>query len=548
MILVDLSKIMSGILLPGQENRPQPDNEPEQNSDSGLVLPKGYGSHRRDQAESKERAPEQPSEAAQAPTPETPAPVDVPSGQQAAAPQPGQAEGRPQLDLRFPPQGAQIQCPNCGTPYTAAVFSIIDLGENPELKGALLGGQINVGVCPSCNTPVQLSAPLLVHEPEHDFLGVYAPPTDQGGDMQSQKVIGDLTQRLMRTIPSEKRRGYMLQPRQFFEWNGLIEKLWGFEGVTPEMLRRRNEQSALMQRLLSLANDEKALEIALERSKHLVDREFFAMLEQTAMALRSQGQAQVTQLLMQLRDKLLDTTDAGREIRSQQNRVQEILRTITPQTTQEEFLDLLIRTWNEPNGESLVGTLAMAAAPLVDYQLLMMLSNRLDAVSDVEERSTLMQLREILMEVQQQRQESQQAAAQEAQAVLQEILQATDMKAKMRELANYIDESFLGFVAANLQAAQQKNATAAVRRFQEVYEAALEVLQESMPPELNLLQQLLAAPDAATTRTLLQENRSMLNKEFVQTMSAVEQQFRETGRTEAADRIKSLRGQVSLML
>lgn len=544
---------MSGILLPGQENRPESGNDQEQNNESGLVLPKGYGSHRRDQAEGTKDAPEQSESGSQAPPPVQTAetvpvsPADLAEAQQPAA-QPEQADGRPQLDLRFPPSGVQVQCPSCGTPYTAAVFSIIDLGENPELKGALLGGQINVGVCPNCNTPVQLGAPLLVHEPEHDFLGVYVPSTGQGGDMQNQKMIGDLTQRLMRTIPSEKRRGYMLQPRQFLDWNGLIEKLWGFEGVTPEMLRRRNEQSALMQRLLRLADDDKALEIALERSKHLIDQEFFAMLEQTAMAVRSQGQPQVTQMLMGLRDALLDKTEAGRTIRSQQNRVQEILQSITPQTTQEEFLDLLIRTWNEPDGETLVGTLAMAAAPLVDYQLLMALSGRLDKTSDVEERSNLMQLRELLSEVQQQQQASQQAAAQQVQAVLQEVLQAQDMKAKLRELADYIDESFLGFVAANLQAAQQNEATAAARRFQEVYEAALEILQESMPPELRLLQQLIGAPDAGAARALLQENRDMLTKEFVETMNRVEQQFRETGRTEAADRIKSLRGQVSLML
>ena len=40
----------------------------------------------------------------------------------------------------------------------------------------------------------------------------------------------------------------------------------------------------------------------------------------------------------------------------------------------------------------------------------------------------------------------------------------------------------------------------------------------------------------------------MLNKELVETMSRLEEQMREANRDEQADRLKSLRGQVSLML
>ena len=94
-----------------------------------------------------------------------------------------------------------IRCPNCGTPYQVALFSIIDLGVNPELKGPLLSGQINIASCPNCGVGGPLSAPLLVHEPVHNFLGVFAPLQAQNMDIQQQKAIGDLTQTLMRKLP-----------------------------------------------------------------------------------------------------------------------------------------------------------------------------------------------------------------------------------------------------------------------------------------------------------------------------------------------------------
>jgi hypothetical protein len=108
-------------LLPGQEKRPQ--------QGGGIELPKGYA-RRRDDAEAG---------AAAAPPVEEPA---VPE----PAPQP---RGR-QPEFLFPPTGAQVQCPNCGAAYVVPIFTIIDLGVNPELLNPLLGGQINMAICPTC--------------------------------------------------------------------------------------------------------------------------------------------------------------------------------------------------------------------------------------------------------------------------------------------------------------------------------------------------------------------------------------------------------------
>ena len=262
---------MSGILLPGQENRPpQGDDSPAGGEDSGLILPKGYSSKQAEApkpVEAQPLTPEPTASESEAAAPATDDQAQQPQGQQ------------PQIDLKYPPSGLQVQCPSCSTPYATPVFTIIDLGADLALKTPLLGGQINMAQCPSCGAAGMLSAPLMIHVPEEEFLGVYVP---QGGGMdnlQSQKLIGDLTQQLMRDLPTEERKGYILQPQQFFDWNRLIEKIWGFEGVTPEMLRRQAEQSNLVQSLMRLANDDSALELAAERNKELIDRDFFTLIE-----------------------------------------------------------------------------------------------------------------------------------------------------------------------------------------------------------------------------------------------------------------------------
>ncbi|MEZ4728381.1 MAG: CpXC domain-containing protein [Caldilineaceae bacterium] len=528
---------MSGILLPGSDKKPPAQG----NTGSGIELPKGF-SRRREQPKEAEAAA-QPQEPA-APTETAPPPPPAPAAKAAGSAQ----GGRPQLDLLFPPTGAQIQCPNCGTPYVVPVFSIIDLGVNPELKGALLSGQVNMAACPNCGAGGPLNAPLLVHEPEHQFLGVFVPPAQNNqANMQQQKAIGDLTQTLMRKLPTEARKGYMLQPKQFMDWQRFMEQIWGFEGVTPEMLRRQRNQGELLQRLVSLANDRKALELALERSRDLIDRDFFALLDRFLVMTSNQGQQAGVTALMQLRNQLLETTEVGKQIKVQHEKVRSILSGFTANTTREEVLDKVLAVWQEPDGEELINSLIGAIAPMIDYQFLMLISQRLESATDATEREHLEQLRQLALSIQEQQTASQQAMVQQMQQILQDVLQAPDTAAKLREYADVIDESFLAMLAANIQAAQRNKSTAAARRLQQVYEQAMVILREQMPDDVRLLNELIAAPDKATLNQLLHDNRAKFTKEFMASMQEVEGQLRDAGRKEIADRIKSVRSQIALM-
>ena len=306
---------MSGILLPGQDKRPQGGSSGS--GSSGIELPKGYARKRSDE----DQAAPPPAEAA--PAEESAAP-----GEEAEAPQRGGRRGRGQ-EFLFPPTGAQVQCPSCGTPFVVPIFSIIDLGANPELLGALLGGQVNMAMCPNCGAGGALSAPLMVHDPGHDFLGVYTPPTGMD-DVQRQKLIGDLTQALMRRLPQEQRRGYMLTPKQYMDWQRFIEKLWEFQGVTPEMLRRQRAQTDALQNLVRLVDDEQALDIAIGRYADLIDRQFFGLLDRLAVMISSQGDPQAAQQMMSLRNALLAKTEAGKEIQALQDKIRALLESIPP--------------------------------------------------------------------------------------------------------------------------------------------------------------------------------------------------------------------------
>lgn len=519
---------MSGILLPGQEKQP---------STGGIELPKGFV-RRREEAVTPEV------------TAETPSPPGAETTLGSPASDPAQLEQRTAVrgnNLLFPPNAAQVQCPNCGTAYVIPVFTIIDLGINPELGPALLSGQVNMAICPRCGAGGALNAPLMIHEPAHNFLGVYVPAAGID-DAQRQRIIGDLIQTLMRKLPAEARRGYMLQPKEYLDWNRFIEKLWEFQGVTPEMLRRQRDQVAAIQSLARLADDEGALNLALERYKSLIDRQFFSLLDRLMMLSGGQGDGEGLKALQALRRALLEKTEVGRELKALQDRVEETIRRIRPNATREEVLDILLDAWSQPDGESIATSVALALAPLLDYQFLLAIAERLERTVDLQTREHLEKLRELVLAVQEQQRAAQQDAAAQAQQALQAVLEATDHEAALRANAHFIDETFLALLAANIRRAEQNKATAAAQRLRKIYDAALQIMQEQMSPELRLINDLLNAPDQKSQRKLLEENRQLLNRDFIEALKELEQEFRERENRDIADRIKSIRAQAALML
>jgi hypothetical protein len=532
---------MSEIWTPGSPQPPQ--------STGGIELPKGF-------TRSRPKEVTQPETSADTP----PAGDELsPEGSDAAATEttpkgrpdgaPGSSPQQPELNLLFPPSGVQVNCPNCSAAYTAAVFTIVDLGANPELRSPLMGSQINTAVCSSCGAGGPLGVPLMVHDPEHEFLGVVVPGQTRLDDIQLQKVIGEMSKALMERLPSDQRRGYMLQVQQFLDWDSILEKLWGFEGVTPEMLRRRREQSDLIGSLMRLGSDQGAMQLVVDRKKALVDREFFALLGQVISAVAAQGESERHEALLNLRTNLLETTEAGQELKSWESQVQEALGKLGPNTTRADLLDLLLEYWMEgDNGEAIATAVLSAAAALTDYQFLLDLADRLENSNDPEERSALIALRERIVAIGEQRNQSQQEAVQQVQAVLQEVLQAPDTDAALQEHNDQINEMFLGVLASNVQQAEKNGAAFAAQRLRMIYEKALAIVEQRLPPELKLLNRLLSAPSEGQLRQLLQENRSDLSQEFVDALKTLEQRFRSEGNAPLASRVGSIRGQVALML
>ena len=492
-----------------------------------ILTPKGYSSRRRREEE---------------PEPQPQAEPAAPAAPEAAAePAPAQAApGRPQVRLTFPPQTVGIQCPNCGTPYPAQVFSIIDVGQDPMLKSLMLSGQINTAVCPRCGAGGALSTSVLYHDPAHDFLGIFVP--QQIAVNEQQKVIGDLSRRLMNGLPQEARRGYMLTPKQFLSFPSLMEAVLEHEGITREMLDKQRRQIQLVeQALVALQDPEGLRRLAKDRDAEM-DDEFFGLLNMLTESSAGNNDPAQANMLVELRERLIEVTTWGARVQRQRAAVKQLNANTTPS----QLIDMMVAA----EDDGVVEALALAGAPLVNYAFYQELTNRSEAAQqrgDAAEATRLAGLRQHVLEFSDRLQQAQRAAMQQYTTLLGEILAASDIPQAVAERAAYIDQNFLSVVSANIEQAEKRQATAAVRRLQEVWDAALALISEAAPPEVQLVNALLAAEYPGDTRKLLVENRELVTADFIQALDELAGQMEAEGVADMAARLRQIRSQAQLM-
>ena len=100
-----------------------------------------------------------------------------------------------------------------------------------------------------------------------------------------------------------------------------------------------------------------------------------------------------------------------------------------------------------------------------------------------------------------------------------------------------IDEGFSSCWAPP-DRAEKAGAKAAANRMRKDHDI-VDMLQEEMAPDVRLVNELLNAPDQNARRKLLEENRSMLSRDFVEALRQLEDDFRARQATcDVADRLK----------
>lgn len=431
-------------------------------------------------------------------------------------------------------QIAPIKCPVCSARFSAPIESVIDVGRNPRLKGQFLQGNMNIAQCPQCGTQAPMIAPLLYHDPAHELALVLMPAELNLHHNDQQKIIGDLTNTLLNSLPPEERKGYILTPKTFLTMQSLISTVLEAEGITPEMLERQRAKAGLITEFLQ-AEDEEALRGLVREHDTELDYEFFQILTASAQAAQADGQTEMAQALLGLRTLLAELSSKGQAAVAEVDASLGLGQTIT----REELLNRLQTTQSNEEFETLVA----AGRPLLDYAFFQNLTAQIEAASDAETASQLKALRSKILDTTARQDEQARAKMQQASNLLKTILQAEDPQVAARQHLDEIDDAFFAVLTANIRYAEAEKRNDLVQALQRLGNIVLGLLEERLPPSVRLINQLLNAAYPEGTGQLLERQREVLTPDFMASLDQLITDLEQAGNLEIANHMRQVKSQ-----
>ncbi len=406
--------------------------------------------------------------------------------------------------MPFPAIPTRINCPKCQTPFLAEMRTIIDVGEEPELKEEFLRGQVNYAKCPQCGAGGLLSTPLIYHDPTKELLISYVPASLAMPADQQEKLVGGLVNAVMNALPTEKRKAYFLQPKTALTLESLYDMILEADGISKETLENQRAKLKLLNSLLAAVDDEKTLNQLVEEHRSRLDYEFFLLLSDSIDAHAQDGDQQTADVLTKLREKLLERVTPA------------MPRVAQTAATYDDLIKLLQET--KPGDDWRVA-IAVNRARL-DYGFFQALTSKIEAASaagDTETAQKLTELRQRILDEMDAQDKLVRDAEDKASLLIMELSEAQDLEAAVRAHVHEINEITISLLARYQATARARNDEARAQKLGTILETVLNVLEENLPPDARLINKLLRAKYPDGTDAVLEAHRGLLNDTFLAT-------------------------------
>lgn len=431
-------------------------------------------------------------------------------------------------------QTVSVTCPSCRTNFSTPIITIIDAQQNPEAKARLLMGQINIAVCPSCGSGGALGSPLVYHDSEKELLFTFMPSELGMPETEQQRVIGDLTNRVITSMPPEQRKGYLLRPRSFLRLEAMIEAILEADGISPEMLQEQRDKVELLEKLLNTP-DESARRLLAKENDSLIDYGFFELLTLNLEMSQANGNDEVASQLEALRQQLLDWTSQGHDLRAEE----EAIESLGDEITREGLLEKLIEAALADETVK-IETMVAVARPFIDYQFYSQLTEKIDAAAatgDQQQAETLRNLRQTLLTLTDKVDAEVQEQAQKRAALLEKILASDDMESALRENMRFVDEMFLRILSVNMRAAEAEGRTEQAEKLGQIGQILTRLIESSQPPVIRMLTKLLSAESPADIEAVLNDHPDLTNADLITLLEDLKGQMEAEGRGDTAEQL-----------
>ena len=432
----------------------------------------------------------------------------------------------------------RINCPNCRQPIIADIDSLFDVGRDPTAKQKLLSGAYNIARCQSCGYQGNIASPIVYHDPAKELLLTYFPPELGMRRDDQERTIGALINQVVNSLSQEQRKGYLLRPQAVLTMQGMSERILEGDGITREMVQAQQQRLSLIQRLAD-ATPEAQVEILKQEDK-MVDADFFALLSRLMEASVASNEEASVRMLTEVQKVVVEHTTFGQEVAAQNREVKaavELLRAAGSGLTREKLLELVIEAPNDTRRSAL----ASMARQGMDYTFFQLLSERIEQAAG-EEKTRLGMVREQLLQVTREVDAQMEAHAAQVRGLIEQLVKTDKVEEAMAQVIQVVDDSFIQELNSQMEAAQKAGDQARLEKMNRIV-AFLQ--QASAPPGLELLEDLMAAPDEAARRQVLEANRDQVTPELVDLLMNLVSQVEKGGDPQMQERLRQVQRQVT---
>ena len=427
-----------------------------------------------------------------------------------------------------------INCPKCKQPIHAEIRQLFDTNEDPTAKQLLLSGAVNVIQCPLCGFNGNLATPIVYHDPEKELLLTYVPPEIGLPQNEQEKFIGSNINKIINKLPQEKRKAYLLQPQANLTFQGLIERILEKDGITREMIQAQQQRLNIIQRLLSASKDARA-EIVKQEEK-FVDAQLFGILDRLVQTAEAGNDQQAVEQLTDMQKFLMESTEFGKQISKQVEEVQaavESLKTVEKDLTREKLLDIVIKAPNEIRLRALVSL----TRPGMDYEFFQILSERIDRARG-DGRNRLVSLREQLLNITSELDKQVENRVHAARALLNKILAEENISDATVKNLPAIDEFFLQELNFAISEAKKLQDKTKEEKLQLIVNTIHQASTASQA--IAFIEALIQEPDESSRIKIIEENKDLINQDFMETLSTILYQVQSGDDPNAAEQFKEI--------
>lgn len=410
----------------------------------------------------------------------------------------------------------QTICPRCKQPILVDMQQVFDQNTDPQAKNRLLSNAANIAHCQNCGYAGQIPTPIVYHDPDKELLLTYFPPELGLPVTEQEKTIGPLINQVVDKLPNEKKKAYIFQPKAMLTYQTLIETILQADGITKEMLDEQQKKLSLLQRLVSASPQARA-EI-IQQEEKLIDTTFFSMLSRLLEISMAQGDQGSAKALNDLQKDLMEKTEVGKKIKVQSEEVQTVVKELQEAGKEGLTREKLLEMITKPRTDLQLSTLVGLTRSGMDYVFFQMLTTLIEKSSGDEQRR-LLDLRQKLLDLTKEIDQKVDAELKRARQTLEKILASEDVEKATEQSFDEIDDFFAQVLRTAVEDARQRGDQVRTDKLNKV--VAVIEKASAPPPEVELIETLLAAPDDESLQKLLEENKEKFTPQFFQMLNSV---------------------------